>query len=303
MLLLVVKTFAQTEVIDFPDPAFKHALVNDNVVDTNGDFIPDSDADLNNDGLIDLEEALSVTYLNLYYFDLSSSEKIKDLEGIQHFQNLEWLDIEFNEVSSIEVLNQLQKLWWLDADSNTISSVNFSENESLEYLFLGANDLTALDVSMISNLKRLGCSQNSLNTLNIQNGNNTELIEVTATGNPDLNCVQVDDVGYALSQTCNETAETGFCVDSNVTFNTNCTLSLVSPEALRITVYPNPTSSQLTIGSVQPVESVSVYTLRGQKVLEKCKTSVIDLTSLKAGMYLITINTNYRSECFKVVKE
>ncbi len=49
---------ASGQIIDFPDPNFKNALVNTKCVDTNGNGTPESDADLNNDGEIDVSEVL-----------------------------------------------------------------------------------------------------------------------------------------------------------------------------------------------------------------------------------------------------
>jgi hypothetical protein len=301
--LLINCFLSQAQTIDIPDNAFRNALINDNVVDTNNDFVPDSDADLNDNGLIELSEALSVTYLNLYYFDLSSSQKIQNLEGIQHFQNLEFLDIEFNDVSNIDILNQNQNLFWLDADSNNISSINFSANDNLQYLFLFDNNLTELDVSQVSNLIRLSCQSNNLDFLNIQNGNNTNIVELIATENPNLTCIQVDDVSYANSQTCNENAETGFCVDANATFNTNCNLSVEDYENLKIEVYPNPTESKLTIQSLTPIKKITIHSLLGNEVLEKYNTSTIDLTNLKSGVYLLNVSTENQTEILKIIKK
>jgi hypothetical protein len=302
--LLIVCYFSQAQTINIPDNAFRNALINDNVVDTNNDFIPDSDVDLNDNGLIELTEALSVTYLNFYYFDLSSSQKIQNLEGIQHFQNLEWLDIEFNDVSNIDILNQNQNLYWLDADSNSINSINFSTNDNLQYLFLYDNNLTELDVSQVSNLIRLSCQANSnLNYLNIQNGNNTNIIELVATENPNLTCIQVDNVSYANSQTCNESANTGFCVDPIATFNTSCNLSIEDYENLKIKVYPNPTRSKLTIQSLKSIEKITVYSILGNVVSEELNSSSIDMSNLESGIYLVNVSTENRTEILKVIKE
>lgn len=301
--LLITCFLSQAQTITIPDNAFRNALINDNVVDTNNDFIPDSDADLNNNGLIELSEALSVTYLNLYFFSLSGTQKIQNLEGIQYFENLEWLDIEFNDISNIDILNQNQNLYWLDADSNSISSFNFSANNNLEYLFLYDNNLTELDVSQISNLVRLSCQSNNLNYLNIQNGNNTNIVELVATQNPNLMCIQVDDVSYASSQTCNQSADTGFCVDTNASFNTFCNLSVEDFETTKIKVYPNPTESKLIIESFYSIDKISIHSLIGKKILEKHNTSTIDLTNLKAGVYLLNISTENRTEVLKIVKK
>ena len=302
--LLTTCFFSQAQIVNIPDNTFRNALINDNVVDTNNDFVPDSDADLNDNGLIELSEAMSVTYLNLYYFDLSSSQKIQNLEGIQYFQNLEWLDIEFNNVTNIDLLNQLQNLYWLDADSNNISSVNFSANNNLQYIFLYDNNLTELDVSPVSNLIRLSCQANTnLNYLNIQNGNNTNIIELVATENPNLTCIQVDNVAYANSQTCNENTETGFCVDPIATYNTNCNLSIEDYENLKIKAYPNPTESKLTIQSLNSIEKITVYSILGNVVSEELNSSYIDLSNLESGVYLVNVSTANRTEILKIIKE
>lgn len=78
--LLITCFLSQAQTITIPDNAFRNALINDNVVDTNNDFIPDSDADLNNNGLIELSEALSVTYLNLYFFPFQVLKKYRTLK-------------------------------------------------------------------------------------------------------------------------------------------------------------------------------------------------------------------------------
>ncbi|WP_179019128.1 T9SS type A sorting domain-containing protein [Winogradskyella forsetii] len=302
--LLITCFLSDAQTINIPDNTFRNALINDNVVDTNNDFIPDSDADLNDNGLIELSEALSVTYLNLYYFDLSSSQKIQNLEGIQHFQNLEWLDIEFNDISNIDILNQNQNLYWLDADSNSISSINFAANTNLQYIFLYDNNLTELDVSQISNLIRLSCQSNgNLNYLNIQNGNNSNIIELVATQNPNLTCIQVDNVSYANSQTCNQTADTGFCVDPIASYNTNCNLSIEDYEKIKIKAYPNPTESKLTIQSLKSIERITVYSILGNVVSEELNSSSIDLSNLNSGVYLVNVSTENRTEILKVIKE
>ncbi|MBK8349505.1 MAG: hypothetical protein IPL08_18600 [Saprospiraceae bacterium] len=74
---------ANAQIIDFPDANFKNALVNTLCADTDGDNIGDADADLNNDGEIDVSEVLQVTYLNV------SNKEISNLDGIGNFENLE----------------------------------------------------------------------------------------------------------------------------------------------------------------------------------------------------------------------
>jgi hypothetical protein len=53
------------QIINFPDANFKNALVNTKCVDLDKDGEGDADADLNNDGEIDVSEALKVNSLRI----------------------------------------------------------------------------------------------------------------------------------------------------------------------------------------------------------------------------------------------
>ncbi|MBK8079872.1 MAG: hypothetical protein IPK25_06065 [Saprospiraceae bacterium] len=77
VLSLMVFCFAGFgQIINFSDPKFKNALVNTKCVDTNGDNIGDVDVDINNDGEIDLNEALNITNLNLRNQNISKLMKL-----------------------------------------------------------------------------------------------------------------------------------------------------------------------------------------------------------------------------------
>lgn len=69
------------QIINFPDPNFKKALVSSLCVDTNNDGAGDEDADLNNDGEIQVSEAEEVK--SLYIF----GKAIANLDGINYFKN------------------------------------------------------------------------------------------------------------------------------------------------------------------------------------------------------------------------
>jgi hypothetical protein len=67
------------------------------------------------------------------------------------------------------------------------------------------------------------------------------------------------------------------------------TLSVVDFEAAKVTVYPNPTQGILTVVSEIPIESIGLYNQLGQLVLTVKDTSVIDVASLRQGVYLMTL--------------
>ena len=68
---------------------------------------------------------------------------------------------------------------------------------SLTDLFCHNNQLTELDLSNNPNLFELNCRNNLLTSLDVRNGNNLGLWYFTATFNPDLYCIDVDEVAYA----------------------------------------------------------------------------------------------------------
>ncbi|MBK8827502.1 MAG: hypothetical protein IPO26_12505 [Saprospiraceae bacterium] len=65
LILLAFSFVVYGQIINFPDPTFKNALVNTKCVDTDGDGTSDSDADINDDGEIDMSGAADV---EVFYF-------------------------------------------------------------------------------------------------------------------------------------------------------------------------------------------------------------------------------------------
>ena len=74
------------QIVNIPDANFKNALVNTLCVDTDNNNVGDADVDTNNDGEIQVSEALAVIALDVF------SNNISDLTGIESFANLQWLD-------------------------------------------------------------------------------------------------------------------------------------------------------------------------------------------------------------------
>ena len=99
------------QIINFPDPNFKKALVNTKCVDTDGVNGSDADADLNNDGEIDKSEVLKVESLILWY------KSISNLDGIEYFENLRKLDCQYNKLTALDV-SKLTNLISLNCSSN-----------------------------------------------------------------------------------------------------------------------------------------------------------------------------------------
>lgn len=70
--------------------------------------------------------------------------------------------------------------------------------------------------------------------------------------------------------------------------------------------YPNPVKDVLNLSYERGMETVSVYNLLGQKVLEKevnQTTAQINMTTLASGSYLVKVQSGNLSETLKIVKE
>jgi hypothetical protein len=78
----------------------------------------------------------------------------------------------------------------------------------------------------------------------------------------------------------------------NVYFS-KMTTSVVTPEAIDATVYPNPTSDFVILETKNPVTSFTMYTISGQRMLEKVNPgNKVNVSGLGAGLYIMEIKTN-----------
>ncbi|CAM3483411.1 T9SS type A sorting domain-containing protein [Aequorivita lipolytica] len=184
----------QAQIVNIPDFSFKEALRNSLCVDTNGDGIGDSDADLNNDGEIQNSEAEAVLWLNV------SNKYIEELQGIQSFRNLTYLNCGNNELTELNV-SQITSLQEIEFQNNQVTNVNFSQNINLTQIFAHNNELLGL---------------------NIKNGNNTILAEIDTSNNTCLGCIRVDDVNYANNAS-------NWIKDANTIYSETCIIDFPDP--------------------------------------------------------------------------
>lgn len=185
----------QAQIIDFPDAAFKSKLLNAqnyNFVAKNlqGNYFK---IDANNDGEIQVSEALQVSYLNVY----NASPYIASMVGINNFINLEYLDCSQNIYTTLDVsslvnletlfcssnflasltIDGLVNLKELNCGGGQLASLNVSGLTSLEKLHCGLNQITSIDVTGLVNLTELGVASNNLTSLDITDQSNLILLE------------------------------------------------------------------------------------------------------------------------------
>jgi uncharacterized repeat protein (TIGR01451 family) len=190
LILLVAQCCLLAQVVDIPDANFKNALVNTLCVDTNGDGLSDRDADLNNDGEIQVSEAETVKSLDVSYAYAQS------LIGIKSFNQLEKLNCSSNQLINLDVqglsylkelncnknqintlfLQGLSNLVLLMCEQNQLISLDVQGLSSLKVMYCEVNQLATLDMQGLSNLESLSCGINQLTTLNVQGLTNLEVL-------------------------------------------------------------------------------------------------------------------------------
>ncbi|MFN8339852.1 MAG: T9SS type A sorting domain-containing protein [Saprospiraceae bacterium] len=178
------------QIINFPDPNFKNALVNTKCVDTNGDGVGDEDADINNDGEIDESEALKVFNLKIFGFSIT------DINGLSYFKSLENLICTGTQISTIGV-NELKNLKLLDCSYNQIASLSIVNLPKLNYVNCFGNKIKTFETFNLPLLEGIFCPLNQIESIDITtlpklfsldiNGGNKDLKYILAkNGNKDL---------------------------------------------------------------------------------------------------------------------
>lgn len=119
------------------------------------------ECDQDNDGALSEEERSSVTKLYL------SGLGIRDLTGISHFQALQELYCDHNQLTSLDLYGnpELVELWCSD---NQLDELYVNNNTKLETLYCYRNRLETIDVTQTPRLGSLNCSANPLTELSVR---------------------------------------------------------------------------------------------------------------------------------------
>jgi hypothetical protein len=165
LFFLILFNVASAQIINFPDPNFKNALLLTKCVDSNSDNFADADADLNNDGEIDQSEALKVKNLDVSY------KGVTNLEGINYFDSLINLNCSNNKLTNLDIQNFI-----------FLKSLNCSFNY----------DLVNLKLDSLPNLNSLNCTKSNLKVLTLNNF--PELKSITCSDNAFLETINLKNL-------------------------------------------------------------------------------------------------------------
>jgi len=174
----------------------------------------------------------NINTISTLYID---SENISDLTGIEDFDSLGFLVCSNNNLTTLDLSENLL-LYHLSCPTNNLVLLDVSQNINLSVLYCALNQLTSLDLeqnvnltqfdcsynnltslnlSQNSNLISLGCIYNQLICLNVKNGSNiSNNINLLATNNPNLTCIEVDDAVWSATNWTD--------IDPQTSFSENC---------------------------------------------------------------------------------
>ena len=154
------------QIVNIPDANFKAKLLQASPTQTIAYNSVGSKIkiDTNNDGNIQLSEALNVYQLFV------NSASISNLTGIESFTNLRTLSCDSNQLTSLNV-SPLTNIKSLSFKFNQLATINLTALINLETLNCNNNQLTSLDVTGNLNLKTLSSYNNDIANLNVTNNN------------------------------------------------------------------------------------------------------------------------------------
>ncbi|MEZ4916349.1 MAG: Ig-like domain-containing protein [Chitinophagales bacterium] len=186
----------------------------------------------NNLTSLDLSQNTSLTELSIAFnsftaVDISNNTLLSkfycshnNLSGLDVSQNINLTELgcEYNAINTLD-LSQNTNLIQLTCHYNSIISLDVSQNTNLGNLTCHHNNISSLDVSQNTALYTLRCQNNDLTML--KSINTSTLVNLNATVNPNLTCVEVDDVAAA-------NANLNYVIDATASYSTNCVILVSS---------------------------------------------------------------------------
>ncbi|MPS72027.1 MAG: T9SS type A sorting domain-containing protein [Chryseobacterium sp.] len=343
LLLFSCSQLFFSQIINFTDANFKARLLESSstnyiAADLSGNA---TKIDQNNDGEIDISEALNiskisisgnaspVSYIQNYYF---SSYNIASLEGVNNFKNLKILECKNNNLTSLD-FKDLVNLEQIYCQNNQITEfLNFNDINKLYIIRCNDNLLTNLDFSQSArnidfysqyydNRGSVMYSyyNNPLINLNLQTGTQTIWMILSEWGS----CAFGNLFSIAFNTCGNEPGPIPtlvnlkvncFEVDNyqqylsrnnmDVNLVDNCLIATDETSKIRLTTYPNPAQDFLKLDTEEKIQKIDIYDVSGRIVFSpSINQNKINISKLKSGVYYLNLSINGKSLKTKFIKE
>jgi hypothetical protein len=299
-----ITILSNPQIIYIPDANFKNALLNNSI-------------DINHDSEIAINEAQLLSVLYVPHMSIS------DLTGIEYFVNLNQLDCQGNDLSSLDLSTLYLTRLNCTANSNLLQ-ICLSDDELNTATAAAVNDPTSwskdpfatwstacgLTNTIVGQLSPTLNQQNVLYSIvplagstyqwtvtggTIASGQNTDSIFVNWDGGSSAN-LRTTAIGYSVSVVETSASNVSKTVTTEITMLGTTTAIKQPFQTASILVYPNPSAETFTI--VMPINVVSVayqiFDLSG-KVLQSGSFISSDTGNkigqdLPTGMFQVVLN-------------
>ena len=192
MGFFAIPSFGQN--VTIPDANFKAFLVGNASINTNMDT--------------EIQVSEATAYNNVIW---CAGLNISDMTGIEAFTGVTAITCSNNQLTFLD-LSSCTSLTSIVCSNNLLTSIIC--NNGLEQLLCDNNLLSTLDISSYPNINFFDCQQNNtLTSLNVANGNNSNFTYFVAHQNPSLTCIEVDNAYWSETHWFNVDVQTEFSVD------------------------------------------------------------------------------------------
>lgn len=249
-----------------------------------------------NIAVLDISQNSNLEYLNIGNCNFTSID-------LSYNTNLLQLYCQENQITNLD-LSLNPNLDLLNCNDNLITNLDVSNNLLLRFLSCERVPLASLDLSVNTEIRNIYLRETQLTSVNLQNGNNENILYFVAYDNLNLTCIQVDNLEYSNAQDCN--APIYWCKDETAIYSEDCSLGLNDILETQLSIYPNPAKDVLMLynESESIIESVKLYDALGKLVIEQSNPSnQLDISNISSGLLFVKIETDEGVVTKKVIKD
>ena len=150
--------------------------------------------------------------------NLGDGIQLNDSINSISIEMLMFLDVSNQNISDLTGIKDFIAIRELNCGSNQLTSLDLSQNIYLDELECSFNQITYLDLTNNTELTKIYIDDNQLTYLDLRNGNNSNILDFYASYNPNLTCINVDNIAWSTSNWL----VSSYQIDSQHYFSNNC---------------------------------------------------------------------------------
>lgn len=246
-------------------------------------------------------ETLYLSEIKMMDANFSNNSKLKDLKiyggsltsiKLPEISYLEKIDLSGCKISNLDLSKQFS-LIEMRLNENLLENLDFSNNKNLKFLMIFKQpSVKSLDIRLNPNLEIFWFDYlDNLESLYIKNNKKQNFSE-SYNSCPKLNFV------------CCDEDEKSFFINKGVpNVTADCLLATQENNFIsNVKIHPNPASDYLSFN--QNIEAVKVFDFQGKLVLnQKINSNNINISALKAGVYVVEMYSNNKKANQKFIKK